>query len=165
MSMTDAEPTIDLRKAMGCFATGVTVVTSWDPAGAPVGTTANAVTSVSLDPPLILVCFAQTSLTLAAVREHEAFTVNVLSAEHSELSSAFARSGARDVWETVEHDRTATTGPRLAGCVATLACAAEQITPAGDHEIVIGRVLDTRVSTAGERPLLFYRGAYAALAA
>ena len=84
--MTTASPAIadvtsaEFRHAVGHFATGVTVVTSVGADGEPVGTTANAVSSVSLDPPLVLVCFDRSSLTLAAIRGHGAFVVNVLAA-------------------------------------------------------------------------------------
>ena len=84
-------PAEEFRNAMSHFATGVTVVTSVGADGTPVGTTANAVTSLSLDPPLILVCFDLASVTLAAIREHGAFAVNVLAAEQEHLSSGFAR--------------------------------------------------------------------------
>src|SRR6201992_3255891 len=74
-----------------------------DKAGEPVGTTANAVTSLSLDPPLILVCFDRRSLTLEAIRSHGAFVVNVLSAPQQELSANFGRRGLSAVWDGVEH--------------------------------------------------------------
>src|ERR1700761_2576919 len=77
----------DLREAMGLFATGVTVVTSVGADGEPVGTTANAVTSLSLDPPLVLVCFDLKSTTLTAIRGHGAFAVNVLGHRQAELST------------------------------------------------------------------------------
>src|ERR1700677_40856 len=83
----------EFRSAMGHFVTGVTVVTSVDEDGEPVGTTANAVTSLSLDPPLVLVCFDLDSLTLQAIRGHRAFVVNVLAAPQQQLSANFARSG------------------------------------------------------------------------
>ena len=81
----------EFRHAMGHFATGVTVITSIGAYGAPVGTTANAVTSLSLDPPLILVCFDRGSLTLQAIHGHGAFVVNVLAAGQEHLSASFAR--------------------------------------------------------------------------
>src|SRR5579862_5614416 len=81
------------RETMSHFATGVTVVTSVGPDGEPVGTTASAVSSLSLDPPLVLVCFDRASLTLAAVRGHGAFVVNVLAAPQRHLSANFARRG------------------------------------------------------------------------
>jgi flavin reductase (DIM6/NTAB) family NADH-FMN oxidoreductase RutF len=85
---TTPEPAVsaaDFRNAIGHFATGVTVVTSIGADGQPVGTTANAVSSLSLDPPLILVCFDRSSATLAAVLSHRAFAVNVLGARQQHL--------------------------------------------------------------------------------
>src|SRR5277367_4610523 len=83
----------EFRRAMGHFATGVTVVTSVDEEGDPVGTTASAVTSLSLDPPLVLVCFDLGSLTLRAIRGHGAFVVNVRAAPQEHLSTNVARRG------------------------------------------------------------------------
>ena len=156
-------PARELRAAMGRFATGVTVVTSIDEAGAPVGTTANSVTSVSLDPPLVLVCFARDSLTLAAVRAHDAFAVNVLAEHHGHLSAAFARRGTSDAWDGIFHVAGPTASPRLEEALACIDCSVERLLPAGDHVIVLGRVLDVHVSEHGRGPLVFYRGAYASL--
>ena len=83
---------------MGHFATGVTVITSLGADGRPVGTTASAVTSLSLDPPLVLACFDLGSLTLRAIREHGAFVVNVLAAAQRHLSANFARRGLVAAW-------------------------------------------------------------------
>ena len=80
----------ELREAMGHFATGVTVITSVGTGGEPVGTTANAVTSLSLEPPLLLACFDLKSATLAAIRSHGAFAVNVLGHRQRHLSANFA---------------------------------------------------------------------------
>jgi flavin reductase (DIM6/NTAB) family NADH-FMN oxidoreductase RutF len=158
----------ELRHAMGHFATGVTVVTSVGADGLPVATTANAVTSLSLDPPLLLVCFARGSQTLAAVRDHGAFAVNVLAAHQRELSANFARRGLAAVWDGVRHRPGLTGSPRLHGVLATLECTVENRLPGGDHEIVVGRVLSVETSgaadcDAGAVPLLFWRGGYAAL--
>jgi flavin reductase (DIM6/NTAB) family NADH-FMN oxidoreductase RutF len=147
---------------MGHFATGVTVVTSIDAAGQPVGTTANAVTSLSLHPPLLLVCFDQDSLTLHAIRSHRSFAVNVLSAPQRHLSANFARRGLAAAWDGVRHRRGATGSPHLDGVLATLECSVEHTLPGGDHEIVIGRVQHVETAPDGS-PLLFYRGAYATL--
>src|SRR5215471_12694316 len=87
-----------LRDAMGHFVTGVTVVTSIGADGAPVGTTANAVTSLSLEPPLVLVCFDLKSATLTAIRGHGAFAVNVLGHRQRHLSANFAKRGLAAVW-------------------------------------------------------------------
>ena len=154
-----------LRAALSHFATGVTVVTSLDADGERVGTTANAVTSLSLDPPLILVCFDRASETLAAIRARGTFGVNVLAAHHEPISTAFARRGSNDVWETVPHGPSDSGVPRLDEAIAHLDCAVEQRLPGGDHEIVVGRVQAVATSAREDhRPLLFYRGAYASLA-
>ena len=153
----------DFRDAMGHFATGVTVVTSVDSEGDPVGTTANALTSLSLDPPLLLVCFDLGSLTLRAIRTHGAFTVNVLADGHQHLSANFARRGMSAAWEGVRHQPGPTGTPRLDGVLAILECTLERQLPGGDHEIVIGRVRHTETFPRSGVPLIFYRGSYLAL--
>jgi flavin reductase (DIM6/NTAB) family NADH-FMN oxidoreductase RutF len=153
----------DFRHAIGHFATGVTVVTSVGPDGQPVGTTANAVSSLSLDPPLILVCFDRSSATLAAVLTHRAFAVNVLGARQQHLSANFARRGLAAAWDGVRHRRGPTGSPRLDGVIASLECTLEHRLDGGDHEIVVGRVTDVETSGDGAAPLLFFRGSYASL--
>jgi flavin reductase (DIM6/NTAB) family NADH-FMN oxidoreductase RutF len=148
---------------MGHFATGVTVVTSVGADGEPVGTTANAVTSLSLDPPLVLVCFDLESLTLHAIRGHGAFVVNVLAAPQRHLSANFARRGIAAAWDGVRHRRGRTGSPRLDGVLAVLECTVEHSLPGGDHEIVVGRVRHVETAGNGARPLLFWRGRYASL--
>jgi 3-hydroxy-9,10-secoandrosta-1,3,5(10)-triene-9,17-dione monooxygenase reductase component len=154
----------EFRDAMGHFATGVTVVTSVDDVGHPVGTTANAVTSLSLDPPLVLVCFDIGSLTLKAVRGHGAFVVNVLAAPQQHLSANFARRGLAAAWDGVRHRRGPTGSPRLDDVLAVLECTVEHALPGGDHEIVVGRVRHVETSATAIAPLVYYRGAYANLA-
>jgi 3-hydroxy-9,10-secoandrosta-1,3,5(10)-triene-9,17-dione monooxygenase reductase component len=151
------------RHAMGQFATGVTVITSVGADGQPVGTTANAVSSLSLDPPLLLVCFEESSRTLAAIRAHGAFAVNVLAAPQRELSANFARRGLAAAWDGVTHQPGRTGSPRLHGVLATLECTVEHRLLGGDHEIVVGRVRDIQAGEAEAAPLLFWRGRYASL--
>src|SRR6202035_1457208 len=150
----------EFRHAIGHFATGVTVVTSVAADGEPVGTTANAVSSLSLDPPLILVCFDRASMTLEAVRGHGAFVVNVLAAPQQHLSANFARRGIAAAWSGVKHHRGPTGSPRIDGVLAALECTVENSLHGGDHEIVIGRVHDVEVSYDDAAPLLHWRGSY-----
>jgi flavin reductase (DIM6/NTAB) family NADH-FMN oxidoreductase RutF len=169
--MTSTDPRVaqgdvsaaDFRHAIGHFPTGVTVVTSVGIDGQPVGTTANAVSSLSLDPPLILVCFDRSSQTLEAVLAHGAFAVNVLGARQEHLSANFARRGLAAAWDGVRHRPGRTGSPRLHGVLATLECTVEHQLPGGDHEIVVGRVRDVETSAAEAPPLVFWRGRYAAL--
>src|SRR5207344_1851238 len=117
------------------FATGVTVVSARDAGGEMVGTTANAISSVSLQPPLLLVCFARDSLTLAAVRHSSCFAVNVLAEEQREHSARFASKGADAGGEHFsEHEEAGV--PHLPGSLATIVCRLEAVHVAGDHEIV-----------------------------
>jgi flavin reductase (DIM6/NTAB) family NADH-FMN oxidoreductase RutF len=152
-----------LREAMGHFATGVTVVTSVGPGGEPVGTTANAVSSLSLEPPLVLVCFDLKSVTLAAIRGHGAFAVNVLGHRQRSLSTNFAKRGMTAAWDGVTHHRGPTGSPRLANVIAVIECTVEHALPGGDHEIVVGRVQHVETSAEESAPLLFWRGAYTSL--
>jgi flavin reductase (DIM6/NTAB) family NADH-FMN oxidoreductase RutF len=152
----------EYRNAIGHFATGVTIITTLGPDEHPVGTTASAVTSLSLDPPLLLVCFDRSSVTLQAVRAHGAFVVNVLAERQQHLSANFARRGGAASWDGV-HCRPGLTGsPLLAGVLAALECTVEERLAGGDHEIIVGRVQD--VETNGqEAPLLYWRGGYGSL--
>jgi 3-hydroxy-9,10-secoandrosta-1,3,5(10)-triene-9,17-dione monooxygenase reductase component len=153
----------DFRHAIGHFASGVTIVTSVGADGLPVGTTANAVTSLSLDPPLLLVCFDRSSVTLQAVRAHGAFVVNVLAERQQHLSANFARRGHTATWEGVRHRPGPTGSPRLDGVLAALECTVEERVPGGDHEIIVGRVRDVETSGSDAAPLLYWRGGYGSL--
>jgi flavin reductase (DIM6/NTAB) family NADH-FMN oxidoreductase RutF len=154
-----------IRHALGHFATGVSVITTLGPDGEPVGTTASAVSSLSLQPPLVLVCLDRSSATLAALREHGAFAINVLTARQRALSAHFARRGAAVSWAGVAHRRGATHAPLLDGALAVLECALEHCLDGGDHEIVVGRLHAMELTDERPEPLLHYRGAYASLAA
>jgi 3,4-dihydroxy-2-butanone 4-phosphate synthase len=152
-----------MRDVMGHFATGVSVITARDASGAPVGTTANAVSSVSLDPPLLLACLARSSETLAAIRETGRFAVNILAAEQRHHSDRFARKGEATRIHEVEFDDHEHGVPVLPGALATIACEVEAIHPAGDHEIVLGDARHLHHREPGAEPLLFYRGSYSRL--
>ena len=144
----------ELRHAMSHFATGVAIVTARGENGEPAGTTVNAITSLSLEPPLILVCFDLASATLRAVRSHGAFVINVLGTAHRHLAHGFAqRSGAKP-WSTTSHRPGLTGTPRLDGVLMALECRVEHHLRGGDHEIVVGRVLDVETAPHRSQPLL-----------
>lgn len=153
----------EFRHAIGHFATGVTIVTSIGTDGEPVGTTANAVTSLSLDPPLLLVCFDRSSFTLQAVRDYGAFVVNVLGAPQRHLSANFARRGLAATWDEVRHHAGPTGSPRLDGVLAAIECTVHDRLPGGYHEIIVGRVREVETNGVNAAPLLFWRGGYGSL--
>ncbi|AXX31816.1 Nitrilotriacetate monooxygenase component B [Actinosynnema pretiosum subsp. pretiosum] len=159
-----AMSTIDrarFRQVMGHVPTGVVVITSQDPGGRPVGLACNSFTSVSLDPPLVLFCAAGGSSTLPALRAAGAFRVNVLEAGQESLCRRFATRGV-DRFAGVDWT-PAHGGPRLAGAVAGMDCAVLEEHAAGDHVIVVGRVLRLAETTGGA-PLVFHRGRYGSFA-
>lgn len=148
-----------LRTAMGQFATGVTVITTRDRAGRPYGTTANALSSVSLRPPLVLACLRRESETLAALLERRRFAINVLHSSQSELSDRFARRAGDDTWEAVAH-RGGGGIPLLEGAIATLECDLHDVADGGDHAVVVGHVVALEHADTDAEPLLLYAGAY-----
>jgi 3,4-dihydroxy-2-butanone 4-phosphate synthase len=149
-----------MREVMGHFATGVSVITARGADGAPVGTTANAISSVSLDPPLLLACLARGSDTLAAIRAQGRFAVNVLADDQRHHSDRFARKGEAVRSHEVDFSDHESGLPVLPGVLARIACEVESIHPAGDHEIVVGHAHHLEPGDPGTRPLLFYRGSY-----
>lgn len=159
-----SNPTIDplsFRRTLGHLATGVTVVTTWGPDGVQ-GLTANSVTSVSLNPPLILLCIDRRSQTLAHIQAAGVFGVNLLRETQEALSRYYARS-----WRAPtppEHRFEEWAGvPHLIGSLGALSCRVAETYDGGDHIILLGRVVGLRVDEPAGRPLLFYRGQYAGL--
>ena len=145
------------RAVMGRFATGVTVITAAGPRG-PVGMTANAVCSLSLDPLLLLVCFDNTARTLSVLRESERFGVNVLAAGQEPLARIFAsKAPEEDKFAGVAHHEHEGI-PVLAGAHAWVACRLRELMPGGDHTIGIGA--PTAIEEGDGEPLLWHRGAY-----
>ena len=145
------------RKVLGHFATGVTVVTMRHPSGGPWGFTVNAFTSVSLDPPLVLVCVDHGTESFRAMTGAEYFAVNFLSEQQEAISCVFASRGA-DRFSGVEYRESPHGSPLLDGCVGFIECKVTGSHVAGDHTIIIGEVLEAQAS--GGAPLLFYAGAY-----
>lgn len=142
----------DLRRVFGLFTTGVTVVTGVSESIEPVGVTANSVTSVSLDPPLLLWCLANKSGSLSAFKLGAAFAVHVLAAHQKDIALHFARAGGAkfevDAWWRAHPEP-----PIIAEALARIGCRVESLYAGGDHTIIVGRVeaLDSR----NDAPLAF----------
>ena len=134
-----AESQLELRRAFGSFMTGVTVVTTHTDAGIPVGFTANSFTSVSLDPPLVLVCPSNKLTSFEAFNRCEAFTINVLAEDQQDVSNVFARP-VDDRFAQVEWHKDSLGCPLFVGVTASFSCSVFQRVPAGDHQLLIGRV-------------------------
>ncbi len=148
----------EFRKALGSFATGVTIITTRAPDGTPLGMTVNSFNSVSLNPPLVLWSIAHSSLNLEAFRQATHWAVHILSTEQEELSGRFARRG-EDKFAGLEIDIGGDGIPLLRGCTARFECKTAFQYGGGDHDILVGEVLAfDRSETA---PLVFHGGKYA----
>lgn len=146
------------RQALGSFATGVTIVTTRDADGNPVGLTANSFNSVSLDPPMVLWSLALDSRALAAFRQAEYWVVHILAKSQQEMSNRFASRGA-DKFADLEYSQGPGDVPLLDGYVARFVCKATFEYEGGDHAIFVGEVIDH--DQKPEDPLLFHSGKYA----
>jgi flavin reductase (DIM6/NTAB) family NADH-FMN oxidoreductase RutF len=150
------------RRIFGRFATGVTVLSTiadketW-------GMTANAVTSLSLEPPLVLVAVVRNSATDGYLKASRCFALNILAAEQKNLSTRFSGPGPRDFSDL--ETKTASTGcPILVDAIAWVDCRVVDIFAGGDHEIFIGEIVAGDAHQGEKKPLLFYSGQYARLA-
>jgi flavin reductase (DIM6/NTAB) family NADH-FMN oxidoreductase RutF len=147
----------DFRRVLGHFATGVTVITTCDSERRPTGLTASAFTSVSLDPPLVLVCVDHKSQSYPALLDSGRFAVNVLCLDQEAVSRRFATSRL-DKFDEVPHRVSALGLPLIDGALAQLECLTVSTHVAGDHTVFVGRV--EQASTGAGEPLLYYRGQY-----
>lgn len=148
------------RRVCSKYATGITILTVLDSRGTPHGMTVNSFTSVSLSPPLILVCIDRRTSILSHFHPGARFAVNVLHEEQKELSSCFARSGA-DRFEGVPWKPGETGSPILTGVLATLECSVAQMVEAGDHVVVIGEAV--HASWREGQPLIYFNSSYQSL--
>ncbi len=151
-----------LRDTFGCFATGVTVVSTVNGSGEFFGLTANSFTSLSLDPPLVLFCLDYKALSFDTFRETSHFVVNVLGEDQEELSAHFARSSV-DKWNGVDYETWRTGCPVLLDSIAVLECLTVARHEGGDHLIIIGQVERIRYDESETKPLLYFKGRYGAI--
>ena len=150
----------EFRRACGRFATGVTIASVLDANGVPHGLTVSSFTSVSLAPPLILICLGHEVTMIDIFRGARYFGVSVLAENQRELSDRFARKG-QDRFNGLEWRRGETGVPLLPGVLASIECAVHQRFTAGDHDIFVGEMVSARVDD-GE-PLIHFASRYRAL--
>ena len=167
MDTDDRQPTppafdsAAFRRVLGCFPTGVVVLTAHHSSG-PVGMAVNSIVSVSLQPPLLAVCPARSSTTWPLIREARRFCVNVIASHHESAARGFsARTGDRFA-EHLIHERLG--GPALDEAVAWIDCTLIDEHDGGDHTIAVGRVDALDASGVEISPLVFFRGRYGTFA-
>jgi flavin reductase (DIM6/NTAB) family NADH-FMN oxidoreductase RutF len=148
------------RRALGRFATGVTIITACDSRGRLVGFTANSFSSVSLKPPLVLFSIARTSTSLKSLRRAKAYAINILAHDQRDLSNRFASDGDR--WADIAFEKGVSGAPLLSGATAAIECRPWAKYDGGDHIIFVGRVVATDVCPHTP-PLLYFAGAYAGI--
>ncbi|MEI5100445.1 flavin reductase family protein [Streptomyces sp. PmtG] len=146
----------EFRRTLGCLPTGVAVITTTGPSGAPVGMAANSFMSVSLDPPLVMLCVAHESATLVDLRRSGTFCANVLAAEQAPLCQRFSLKGV-DRFAGVPWTPSAA-GPQLDDALARVSCSLQTEHVAGDHVILVARVTALAVHPDEPAPLVFHRG-------
>lgn len=159
MNTKSPETRLDLRKALGNFGTGVTIVSTLSASGEPVGMTANSFSSVSLDPPIVLWSLRKTSPSLQAFDHCGRFVINVLALDQLELSKRFATS-MPNKFEGVAHQPGAAGLPVIDGCASVFQCKTVQRLEVGDHILFLGEIEDFHHHTDRDT-LLFCRGQYA----
>jgi 3-hydroxy-9,10-secoandrosta-1,3,5(10)-triene-9,17-dione monooxygenase reductase component len=148
------------RQVLGHFCTGVTVITAADEGAGPAGFACQAFAALSLTPPLVLFCPSRSSATWPVIERAGHFCANVLADGQQELARRFGTSGG-DRFAGVRWSPSPAGAPVLASALTWVECAVEAVHEAGDHYLVLGRVTGLGACRAG-RPLLFYRGRYAA---
>lgn len=145
----------DFRKTLGCFATGVAVITTTSATGQPIGVTVNSFSSVSLEPPLVLWSLARKAWSLEAFQSSRGFAVNILASDQEAICRNFSRN-VEDRFADIAWTRGLDGLPLITGAVATLQCQHWARYDGGDHEIFVGEVLDC--TNAEREPLIFHRG-------
>ncbi|MCJ0868384.1 flavin reductase family protein [Streptomyces sp. AP-93] len=147
------------REVLGAFASGITVVAAVADDGRPAGLACQSFASLSLDPPLVLLCVGKGSSSWPKVRAAGRFGVSILAEDQRAVCEALGRRG-EDKFAGVDWELSAHRAVRVTGALATVDCALEEVHEAGDHYLVTARVLELSASDGGS-PLLYYRSAYA----
>ena len=147
-----------LRDVMSRFPTGVTVVAAVGPEGRPFGLTVNSFTSVSLDPPLVLVCIDREAASHDPLMASSHFAVNVLASEQPDVADRFAGEPARSRFDDVSWQASALGAPLVEGAAAWLECSRHEVYEVGDHSILVGKVESTGAREGAS--LLYHRGRY-----
>ena len=149
-----------LRNAFGKFATGVTIITTCQSDGTPRGITANSFTSVSLDPPMLLICIAKSAFSKSVFSECEYFGVNILRSTQQDISTLFASKSA-EKFDKVDYEKSLHGTPVIKETLGNFICQRQKSVDAGDHLVIFGEVIDFW-SNEGS-PLLYFNGAYCSL--
>jgi flavin reductase (DIM6/NTAB) family NADH-FMN oxidoreductase RutF len=151
------------RLALGCFPTGIAVMTATSSEASHIGITVNSFTSVSLEPPLVLWCIDRRSRRYPAFAQANGFTVSILASGHKDVSSKLATAGEHTL-DGIDLVPTELGPPALKDALAVFECARESVQDAGDHAILIGRVLRFARNDGAGAPLVYFQGKYGALA-
>ena len=159
-NMIDAR---SFKKACGTWCTGVAVITCTNPAGENFGLTMSAVTPLSLNPPLFLICLDNDSETLKAIESSSHFCINVLSEYQQATSSHFA-SKEKNKFDTINWSQSENGWPKLDECLLNIECKKKSISLGGDHHIVIGEPTSFHFNPSqNQRPLAYYQSSYCSI--
>ena len=156
---TKSFTTDDFRNTCGLWATGVSIVTTVGPEGEPYGLTMNGVTSLSLDPPMMLVCVDERSDTLAPMTKSRCFCINVLTKDQEQLSNRFAKKG-ENKFESVAWSGATTGAPVIEGSLVSIDCSVSAIYEGGDHKIFCGEAVTIVPAAETKPPLIYFAGRY-----
>lgn len=148
----------EIRNRLGLWCTGVSVVTTTDRDAAPIGVTLNSFTSLSLEPPLLLICIDNNSETLRAIQDKGSFTINILAQEQRELAEIFC--SPVDRFAKLDFQKGRNDVPLLDGAIVAFECDVENLFPGGDHKIVVGRLKNIVDGRLDAEPLIFNAGNY-----
>jgi flavin reductase (DIM6/NTAB) family NADH-FMN oxidoreductase RutF len=168
MHMKNRIDSAAFRQTMGCFTTGVAVVTAQDAALGAIGLTINSLTSVSLDPPLVLFCLDKSAVLHKPFRRAKHFALNLLSEGQEDVSRHFAdrhhHAAPKNMWEKPKEEGAWQGCPILRGTLGWVLCRPQAFHKGGDHTIFVGEVIDLHKRAGAKEPLVYFHGRYRDLA-